>query len=510
MKISNWIFLAGYTMQRENRETIRGRGEGFVNDILTYNNLESASVIQPPPSTGANEWSLQSFIGRINYGLFGKYLFTLTARADGSSRFGANNKWGYFPSGAFAWRMSDEPFIKDLNVFSNLKFRASYGLTGNQEIPLYRSQASLGVTTYILGNAAAIGIAPSRIANPDLKWEKTSQIDVGLDFGFMDDRIRFTMDYYHKKTEDLLLELTIPWTSGYSSSLQNIGSTENKGFELSAGADIFTGEFQWKIDGNLSLNRNKVLDLGGIDQFFGPEVGAPGFYSPGYGVIVRVGEPVNSFFGYVTDGLFRTQSDIDNGPTERFMELGDVRYKDLNGDGQITPDDRTILGTATPDFIYGINNTFNYKNFDLTLFIQGVQGGKVLNVLRIYELESLRGTHNNLATTLDGWSPDNPNGSMPKADRRGHENWVEDLNVEDGSFLRVKNIVIGYTLPTYNIEWLRKLRIYFSAQNLLTFTKYTGFDPEVNSQGQNPINQGIDYGAYPRARIFNLGFNLGF
>ena len=244
--------LAGYTMQRENRETIRGRGEGFVNDILTYNNLESASVIQPPPSTGANEWSLQSFIGRINYGLFGKYLFTLTARADGSSRFGANNKWGYFPSGAFAWRMSDEPFIKDLSVFSNLKFRASYGLTGNQEIPLYRSQASLGVTTYILGNAGpAIGIAPSRIANPDLKWEKTSQIDVGLDFGFMDDRIRFLIDYYHKKTEDLLLELTIPWTSGYSSSLQNIGSTENKGFELSAGADIFTGEFQWKIDGNL-------------------------------------------------------------------------------------------------------------------------------------------------------------------------------------------------------------------------------------------------------------------
>ena len=240
------------------------------------------------------------------------------------------------------------------------------------------------------------------------------------------------MDYYHKKTEDLLLELTIPWTSGYSSSLQNIGSTENKGFEFTAGADVFTGKFQWKIDGNISLNRNKVLDLGGIDQFFGPEVGAPGFYSPGYGVIVRVGEPVNSFFGYVTDGLFRTQSDIDNGPIERFMELGDVRYKDLNGDGQITPDDRTILGTATPDFIYGINNTFNYKNFDLTLFIQGVQGGKVLNVLRIYELESLRGTHNNLATTLDRWSPDNPNGSMPKADRRGHENWVEDLNVEDG------------------------------------------------------------------------------
>ena len=502
--------LAGYTMQRESRENVRARGEGFVNDILAHNTLESASVINPPPSTGANEWSLQSFIGRVNYGLNGKYLFTFTARADGSSRFGENNQWGFFPSGAIAWRISDESFMQNLDLFSNLKLRASYGLTGNQEIPLYRSQASLGVSTYILGDAAAIGIAPNRIANPDLKWETTSQFDIGLDFGFLDERLRFTMDYYYKKTEDLLLELTIPWTSGYSSSLQNVGSTENKGFEFSMGADIFTGDFQWTLDGNISFNRNKVLDLGDIDQFFGPEVGAPGFYSPGTGVLVREGEPVNSFFGYVTDGLFRTQSDIDNAPIHRFMELGDVRYKDIDGDGEITPDDRTILGTGMPDFIYGINNSFTYKNFDLTLFLQGVQGGKVLNVLRIYELESMRGTHNNVADAVDRWSPENPDGTMPKADYRGHENWVEDLNVEDASFFRIKNLVVGYTLPTSSLQWLRKLRVYFSAQNLLTLTNYSGFDPEVNSQGQNPINQNIDYGAYPRARVYNVGFNLGF
>ena len=501
--------LAGYSMQRENREILRARGEGFVNDILEYNTLGSASVIDPPPSTGANEWSLQSFIGRINYGLMGKYLLTLTARADGSSRFGENNRWGFFPSGALAWRVSDEAFLQDSELFSNLKLRASYGITGNQEIPLYRSQASLGVTTYILGNSAAIGIAPNRIANPDLKWEKTSQFDIGVDLGFFDERLRFTMDYYYKKTEDLLLELTIPWTSGYSSSLQNVGSTENKGVEFSAGANIFTGKFQWSLDGNISFNRNKILDLGDIDQFFGPEVGAPGFFSPGTGVIVREGDPVNSFFGYVTDGLFRTQADIDNAPIHRFMELGDVRYKDIDGDGEITPDDRTVLGTGMPDFIYGINNSFTFKNFDLTLFLQGVQGGKVLNVLRIYELESMRGTHNNVADAVDRWSPANPDGTMPKADRRGHENWVEDLNVEDASFLRVKNLVLGYTLPTSGLQWLRNLRIYFSAQNLLTFTAYRGFDPEVNSQGQNPINQNIDYGAYPRARMYNLGFNIG-
>jgi len=501
--------LAGYTMQRESREAVRARGENFVNDILEYNTLESASV-PLPSSSGANEWSLQSFIGRVNYGLNDKYLLTLTARADGSSRFGENNKWGFFPSGALAWRISEESFLVDNSLLTNLKLRASYGLTGNQEIPLYRSQSSLGTYTYVIGNSAAIGIAPNRIANPDLKWETTSQFDVGVDFGFFQERLRLTLDYYYKKTQDLLLELTIPWTSGYSSTLQNVGSTENKGFEVSAGADLFTGDFEWSLDGNISFNRNKVLSLGDLDQFFGPEVGAEGFYSPGVGVLVKEGQPVNSFFGYKTDGLFRTQADIDNGPTHRFMELGDVRYQDVDGDGEITPDDRTFLGTGTPDFIYGINNSITYENFDFTLFLQGVHGGKILNVLRIYELESMRGTHNNTADAIDRWSVENPNASMPKADRRGHENWVEDLQVEDGTFFRLKNLVVGYTLPTENLRWLNKMRIYFSSQNLLTLTNYRGYDPEVNSQGQNPINQNIDYGAYPRARVFNLGVNLGF
>ncbi|MEM1135544.1 MAG: TonB-dependent receptor [Bacteroidota bacterium] len=501
--------LLGYTMQRENRQTTRSRGEGFVNDILGFNNIEAASVVQPP-STGANQWSLQSYIGRVNYVLSDKYLFTLTGRVDGSSRFGENNKYGFFPSGAFAWRMSEESFIKEMNFFSDLKLRTSYGITGNQEIPLYRSQASLGNTNYILGGSQAIGIAPNRVANPDLKWESTTQFDVGLDVGFIDNRLRFTLDHYRKKTEDLLLQLTIPWTSGYSSSLQNVGSVENIGWEFSAGADILTGELRWSVEGNISTNRNEVLDLGELDQFFGPQSGAPGFYSPGPAVIVKEGEPVNSFFGYETNGLFRTQADIDNGPTQRFQELGDRRFSDTDGDGELSPDDRVILGTAIPDFIYGFNSNLSYKNFDLSLFFQGVQGNEVLNVLRIYELESLRGTHNNHTRVLDRWSSENPNGSEPKADRRGQERFVTDENVEDGSFLRLRNVVLGYTLPASKINWLRELRVYVSAQNLFTITNYTGFDPEVNSQGQNPINQGIDYGAYPRARVFNVGFNIGF
>ena len=502
--------VLGYTMQRENNEFAQAGGSNFVNDILEFNDISSASVLDPGRSA-ANQWSLQSYLARVNYVLSDKYLFTLSGRYDGSSRFGEANKFGFFPSGAVAWRMSEEAFIEDLQLFSDLKLRASYGITGNQEIPLYRSQSSLGIRQYIAGNALAIGIAPNRVANPDLRWERTAQLDIGLDFSFFNNRLRFTTDYYQKVTSDLLLEVSIPWTSGYSSSLQNVGSVENKGFELAIGANILEGDFQWNVEANYSQNRNKILSLGDeFDEFFGPTSGYNSFYSPGPAIILREGEPVNSFFGYVADGLFRTQEDIDNGPDQRFMELGDLRFEDLNGDGVLNADDRTIIGNAQPDFIYGITNNFSYKNFDLSIFIQGTQGNDVLNAYRLYELESMRGVHNNHIRVLDRWTPENVDAEMPKADRRGHERFVSTRGIEDASFVRLRNVVLGYNLPTNSIDWLSDLRVYVSGQNLLTITDYTGYDPEVNSFGQNPINQGIDYGAYPRARTFTAGLNVSF
>ncbi|GAB2775596.1 TonB-dependent receptor [Rhabdobacter roseus] len=501
--------VAGYTMQQETAESVQARGQGFVNDILGHNDLAAASVLQPAAS-GAYTWSLQSYLARLNYIFNNKYLFTVSVRADGSSRFGANNKWGVFPSGAVAWRLAEERFIQELGVFDDLKLRASYGITGYQEIPLYRSQASLSSTSTILGDNLAIGFAPNRIPNPDLKWERTGQFDIGTDMAFFKGRLRLTADYYHKKTNDLLFEVQIPWSTGFSTSYQNIGSTENRGYELALGGDIFTGEFKWTVDLNYSQNRNKVLDLGDVDEILGPPAGSS-FYSPGSGIIIRRGHPVNSFFGYISDGLFRTQSDLDNAPRHRYMQLGDIRFRDVNQDGAITPDDRTIIGNAQPKFIYGFNNNFSYKNFDLNVFIQGVYGNDVLNLYRVYELESMRGTHNNHIRALDRWSPSNPDAYMPKADQRGQEQFISTRAIEDGSFLRLRNVVLGYNLPSekLNLPWLRSLRVYLSGQNLFTLTSYTGYDPEVNTHGQNSINQGIDYGAYPRAKTFMVGVNLG-
>ncbi len=499
--------VAGYTMQEENAENATAKGKGFVNDILGYNDLGAASTVLPAATSG-NKWSLQSYLARINYIYNNKYLITLSMRADGSSRFGDNNKWGYFPSGAVAWKVIEEDFIRQSNLFDDLKLRASYGITGYQEIPLYRSQASLANTSYVFGDNLAIGFAPNRIPNPDLKWERTGQFDIGTDMAFFQSRLRFTADYYYKRTKDLLFEVQIPWSSGFATSYQNIGSTENRGVELSLSADIFTGDFKWTADLNYSQNRNKVLDLGDAEEIMGPAAGN-GFYSPGSGIIIRRGSPVNSFYGYVGDGLFRTQADLVEGPEHRYMELGDLRFKDVNQDGSITPADRAIIGNAQPKFIYGFSNNFSYRNFDLNIFLQGVYGNNVLNLYRVYELESMRGTHNNHARALDRWSPENPDAYMPKADQRGQEQFISSRAIEDGSFLRLRNVVLGYNLPAGKWKGIRSLRVYLSGQNLFTVTNYTGYDPEVNSHGQHPINQGIDYGAYPKAKTYMIGLNIG-
>jgi len=508
----NLDVLVGLTFQRENFEQLRASGNGFPNDILKFNDLSVAEVLDPS-QTDAGEWALASYLGRINYSLQDKFLFTLTGRIDGSSRFGADSKYGFFPSGAVAWKLSNEKFIQNLDVFDQFKFRASYGVTGFQEIGLYRSLSRLGISEYAINDQRAVGISPIRIPNPDLKWERTGQFNIGLDLGFLDNRLRFTLDYYRKETQDLLLDLPVPYTSGFAISTQNIGSTENKGFDIAVSANVInTNNFNWNIDANYSRNRNEVLNLGGLQEFFGPNSGSNGFYNPpgSPAILVREGEPVNSFFGYVADGLFRTQDDIDNGPTHRFMELGDLRFKDIDGDGGITPDDRAIIGNAQPDFIFGFNNSFNYKDFDLGIFIQGVIGNDILNAYRLYELTSLRGVHNNLAEVVDRYTPDNIDARYPKADRRGQEQFVSSLGIEDGSFIRLRNISLGYNLPVNNISTIKKARIYISGQNLLTITNYTGYDPEVNSFGRSSINQGIDYGAYPRAKTVTLGVNLNF
>jgi TonB-linked SusC/RagA family outer membrane protein len=499
--------LAGYTQQAGRTEYNYAASRNFINDNLGYNNLGAGSVALSPISD-VGTWGLTSYLGRINYGYKDKYLLTLTGRIDGSSRFGINNRYGFFPSGAAAWRLNKEDFINNLHIFSQLKLRASYGLTGNQEgIGNYPSLALLSVQNYVLGNAISSGVGPSQISNPDLKWESTAQTDVGLDMSFFENRLSVTVDAYLKRTKDLLLNIIIPGTSGYSNALKNIGKVENKGIELGINSQNIVSAFNWTTDFNIAFNKNTVLNIGGVSQIFaGQTANIAQNVSSG---IIKVGEPLGSFYGYVTDGVFQTTDDIANSAQPN-AKPGDRKYKDLNGDKKINDNDRTIIGTAQPKFVGGITNNFSYKGFELSVFLQGVYGNNILNANR-FELEYLSGTTNQDRDVLNRWTPTNTNTDIPRASVNRPANVISTRQIEDGSYLRLKNIQLAYNLPakTLKLAKIRSLKIYVSAQNYITWTKYSGYDPEVNRFGQDNVSQGFDYGSYPAAKTILFGLNVG-
>ncbi|MCB2410505.1 SusC/RagA family TonB-linked outer membrane protein [Hymenobacter lucidus] len=485
-------------------------GTNFFTNTLGSDNLSIAANVGTPTST-RNSNALASYFGRVNYRLFEKYLFTVTMRADGSSRFGKNNKWGYFPSAAFAYRLIDEPFMKGLTALSDLKLRLGYGITGNQEIDNYQSLAQYGADAYASGSARLVGLEPLNIGNPNLRWESTAASNVGVDLAFLENRVSITADAYYKKTTDLLLRVATPRTTGYPNILLNAGSVENKGFELAINTNNFdTKAFGWKTNLNFSLNRNKVLDLYSVPEL---PVGASSsslFVGAGLGntSILREGEPIGSFYGYQFDGLWQTTDEI-AAAGRTGVRPGDPRYKDQNGDKAITAADRVIIGRAQPDFIYGLTNTFSAGGFTLNVFIQGVQGQDVLNLNR-YELESGITTTNKLKTVVNRWTPDNTDTNIPRAGStiRRSTGIVSDV-IEDGSFVRLKTVTLGYTLPKFSTK-VRSASVYVTAQNLVTLTKYTGYDPEVNSFGNDNLSLNTDYNAFPSTRSFTAGIKIGF
>lgn len=505
--VHNLTFLAGYTMQGNRWESVEARSQGFANDILTYENLGSASIALVPASSASN-WQLNSYIGRANYDYAGKYLATATVRADGSSRFGASNKWAVFPSASVAWRLSEEAFLKGNTVINDLKLRASYGLSGNQEIPQYQSLATLGTQNANFNNAVVIGVGPSRVANPDLRWETTAQADIGIDVGLLSNRITLTADYYNKKTTDLLLSVPLPFVSGYASALQNLGSIRNQGFELGINSTNLTGDFKWTTAFNIAANRNKVLNLGDQTEFAAGE--ASGHLQLPNSGLVRVGEQIGLFYGYQSSGIFQNQAEVD-GSAQKTAKPGDRRYVDQNGDGAINASDRVILGYAQPKFYGGLTNTFSYKGVELSIFMQGTYGNSIFNINR-FELESLTGVSNQSAATLNRWTPTNPSNEIPRANAVGNAYVLSSRQIEDGSYLRVKNINLSYTLPSTLVSKakLYNVKVYVSAQNWITFTNYSGFDPEVNRFGQNTLSQGSDYGSYPGNKMILAGLNIGF
>ena len=499
--------LGGITFQGNRTEFVSASAQGFVTDALEQNSLQGATVYNQPV-TRTPEWGLISYLGRINYSLYERYLFTLTGRVDGSSRFGSGNKYGFFPSGAVAWQVSEEGFMQNVSVVDDLKLRASYGITGNQEIGLYNSLATLTSDNYSFGEALVTGFRPNRIPNEDLQWERTAQFDVGLDVGFVDNRFRLTADYYYKKTTELLYDADVPWTSGFSSALQNIGSVQNQGVELGIGADVLTGALSWTADFNIAFNRNKVLELGAVDFFLAG--GNSGHLKVSQVSRVEEGLPIGSFYGYLAEGIFRSEDEVAISAQPN-AQPGDRRYRDLNGDGAITAEeDRTVIGNAQPDFFGGLTNRLRWRGFELNVFFQWSYGNDILNYNR-FELELPTGGQNVSAELVDRWTPENPDAEYPRATRQ-RAILFSDRQLEDGSYLRIKNLTFGYTFPGLvgqsGIEWLSALKVYVSTQNLWTLTNYSGFDPEVSRYGATNLNLGEDYGVYPTAKTVMLGLNL--
>jgi TonB-linked SusC/RagA family outer membrane protein len=504
-EIHNLSIMGGFTAQGIEQFNSSINGRGFSTEVNNFNNISQAAIINA--NSSFRDEKLASFLGRVNYSLKDRYLLTINVRADGSSKFATENKWGVFPSAAAGWRISEEAFMQDISSISNFKLRGSWGLVGSQAINPYQSLASFSTiaNAYSWGNDLdVVGVGAGRVPNPFLRWETTEQANIGLDLGFMEDRIVIMADVYQKTTTDLLYGRQLPFYTGYGSQTDNIGSIQNRGIELGINTVNTTGALEWTTNANISLNRNEVLSLGDDTEFFQAAIGTLGWARQE--VIVRVGEPLGSFFGYIFDGIYQNAEEVASidHPGSR---PGTVKFRDVNGDGRISPDDQTIIGDANPDFIYGITNNFRYRNFDLSIFFQGVQGGDILNLNRA-RLES-PGLSNSLVTSVDYWRGEGTSNTLQAV---GEGNGGMSTRwLEDGSYLRLKNLMLGYNVPQPVIERIkvRSLRVYMSAVNLLTFTNYSGYDPEVNYRGNNSLQMNIDHGGFPVFRTYTLGINIG-
>ena len=503
--------VGGFSIQRFDTSGYSTATNNYFTNSLGANNLGIGSSTLTPTATGTLN-TLASYFARANYRLKDKYLFTFTMRADGSSRFGTAHKWGYFPSGAFAWRMSDENFIKDIAAISDLKFRASYGVTGNQEIGSYQSLSQYTSNGYALGTSPVrvVGVTPNNIANPNLTWESTAAADVGFDVGLLNNRIMMTADYYYKTTSNLLFYVSVPTSSGYNSILLNAGKVRNQGFELSVTSkNIDNSRFKWSSTVNYSTNRNKVLDLNGTNDIL---VGQTGPYILTNGLapsILRVGQPIGSFYGYIFNGIWQNKDQITKSGTKTKVTPGDPIIADLDGDSTITGTDRTIIGHAMPKFIFGVTNDFTMGRFNLSVFLQGVYGNDILNVTK-YSHEG--GTNNQFVSVSNAWHGEGTSNTIPRINSNLEKGTgVINDYLEKGSYLRIQTVTLSYNapLPKYTKVFKSSL-IYLTVQNLYTFTDYSGYNPEVSSFGLDNMSTGIDLNPYPPARTFIAGIKMTF
>ena len=494
--------MAGVSAQWNDYSWLNATMNGFLFDnVHQMDNGETMKNI----GGSRSQWSLMSFMGRANYTFDNRYLLTVTLRRDGSSRFGKKHRWGTFPSVSAAWRISEEKFFNKDKV-SDLKLRLGYGQTGSQaSVSNYGYLPSLETLVYPFGNPKEnqSALSAQSLANPYLHWETIEQFNAGIDLGFLNNRITLSLDGYIKNTSDMLVKAAIPITSGFedtSTTYTNAGRVRNIGWELSATSYNLTGEFGWQTNLVVTYNKNKIKDLNSEVPFYTNQL------NNSYVTMLSAGYPINVFYGYVTDGIFQTAEEVMSHAVQPGAEPGDIRFRDLNNDGVINDQDRTIIGNPNPTWLFSMNNILSYKGFELQIYLQGVAGNKIYNYTRI-GLENMSAAYNQLAGTAHRWTGEGTSNSMPRAvwaDPNQNAR-VSDRWVEDGSYLRLKNISLSYTFPD---RWIRAMRLdalklTFSCENVATATKYKGLDPEVGVNG-------IDYSSFPSSRTFNIGLNINF
>jgi len=495
--------IAGYTAQKEFIDINTVVADNFPDDQVST--ISGGQVVQG--TAVQEEWSLVSMLARVNYDFDDRLLVTASIRTDRSSRFGSGNKTGVFPSASIGYRFSEDIAADWL---SDLKLRASWGKTGNFLIPNYASIGLLDPSNTTFGGTLVNGIAPSTISNKDLSWEKTESINIGVDFGFLEDRIYGSVEYYSATTTDLLLAVQIPAALGFTNALTNIGEVQNTGFELTITSRNTTGKLKWQTDLNFATVNNEVKRLGPSGD---PILSAGG---AGNRHITEIGSAIGSYYGYQTDGIYQNQAEIEAGPVDQIAtpQPGDFRWVDVNNDGFINQDDRTVIGNYLPDFTYGITNTFSYENVSFSFLIQGVQGSEVLNLTRRH-MGNGEANYNSYRDWVNRWvSESNPgNGEIPRANRQtgNSNNRPSSYQVEDASYIRLRNVTLAYTFPKSVLgNTFSGMRIAVTGTNLLTITDYLGYNPEVNNNDDNVNVQGEDYGAYPLSRVLTFGLNASF
>ena len=501
--------LAGYTTQKHTRNDMIGEARGFANDEIETLNAGNMYEL----SSTASEYSLISYLSRVNYIYDDRYLVTAALRSDGSSRFGQSRKWGTFPSASIGWRISQEQFMQQIDAISDLKIRAGFGISGNNRIGNYSSIGLLSPGYYPGGGTLQNTVDPESMPNENLGWEKTRQINLGLELGLFNDRIRAEGDFYNSQSIDLLLNVPVPTITGYDNQLQNIGKVQNKGIELALTTRNLVNQFKWNTNFNISINRNKVLEVGADQRpIFGSAPNANNAF------VTTIGYPIATFFGYQYEGVFTSQEELDRYPHLAADKIGDGRYADINGDGILDQNDKTFLGSNHPDFIAGMTNNFSYRNFSLGVQFTASYGAEVFSFFKrmvgIYH-----GDRNGMIEQVDRWrSPQDPGDGIHFRATRNPTGWQRDPSsawVQDASYLRLRNVNLAYNVPQNMLDRLNltALRLYLTGSNLFTLTKYTGYDPETSSEGTGNdqgagLTKGGDYLGYPTARSFIFGINL--